>query len=237
MISLRNAILLGLTFVFLFPSCKKNIFNKTSILTLNISLTESPNSNEYLKFNNGFISVSELKINGSREEGEHLSLSKRYKDNTIINLENHSEKELDVFSIPQGLYNDLSTILVIKSDDTNSQFSVEGTYLLFDSTSFSRKEIPILVNISFDQEIEMQGVKSGEDFIVIDAKKSTVANITFNPSYWFEPVTTYLLDNAEISLINKQSSIVISPIQNTKIYNLIINRIQESSLISFHQKS
>src|SRR5690606_13320533 len=73
----------------------------------------------------------------------------------------------------------------------------------------------------------------GSQQVVVKEGKQYTARLTFQPQRWMDLINPRMLQSGKLSLVNGEPTIVISRHQNEAIYNLLVNRIEQSALFLF----
>ena len=131
-----------------------------------------------------------------------------------------------VFDIPQGDYTELVITFSTKYNNGNSNISVKGTY-----TDTSGVSIPLLYEFKDDDSISIIGEDDdGDATIVLDKKVSVNTLVKFDPVYWFATVSNNLFDNATLVDVNGTQTILVNSSTNGDIYDLVVDRMEETAL-------
>jgi len=142
--------------------------------------------------------------------------------------ETQSIPELN-FMIPQGEYDRIDIRMRTYDDDNTISILVEGTY-----TYSGGGAIPFRFEFEDSEQFKIRAENNGSGNIVLDKDVSSLAKIVLDPKHWFEPVPISLFENADITNVNGTNTIVINKDENDDIYDLVVDRIDETPIIVFN---
>ena len=204
-------------------SCKKNELKKPTDVTFKMDINRNVSQQGHLVFN---VLIQDFTIEGERKEGESVSFSKSFPQGLNINFSpTNSISEL-VFDIPQGDYYSLVIDFSTKYNNGNSNLTVKGTY-----TNTSGVSTPLIYEFRDDDNISIVGEDDEGDATIVLSKDTPVNTlIKFDPIYWFAPVSNNLLDNATLENINGVQTILVNSSTNEDIYDLVVDRMEETAL-------
>ncbi len=221
----------------LFSSCndKKKWKLPTELsTTVNIRNTISPSNN--IVFTKGSITLSEFQFDGERDQGEDMFFVKPLE---VLNIpfSGNYVNELN-FDIPQGTYSKIIISLKTQSpvsakeDPLNNNhgegsISIEGTY-----TDYEGNQYPLYFDLNTAEHFSVIAKSnSGNNQILFDKDVPMTANISFDPVYWFQTISSSMLDeitdemDMEQESNNNSEAILINKDHNSALYDIIVNRI------------
>lgn len=204
---------------------KKDQWKLPTDVAFKMDINRTVSSNGKLEFTKGVITLASFNFEGKREQGDDVYFSKSFSNGLNIVFDpNTTISELD-FDIPQGTYNKIAISFETSDDYGDESIIVEGTYI---HTNGSLYPIKFEFNDSEYFSIIAKSV-SGNSQIILNQNVASFAKIKLNPLHWFQVISTSMLDNADLVDINGVSTIVVSEDENENIYNLVVDRIDESS--------
>jgi len=205
--------------------CKKNKFKKPTDVSIKMDINRNASPQEHLIFTSGSIFLGSFSIEGERQEGEPIAFSKSFSQGLNVNFSSISNIPELAFDIPQGNYYELVVSFGTLYNNGNNTVVVNGTYTNSSSVSFPLKfEFKAVDNFSIVGEDDEGGAT-----IVLDKEVSASALIKFDPVYWFGTVSNNLFDNAGLVNVSGQQTILVNSTTNEDIYDLIVDRMEEST--------
>jgi molybdopterin converting factor small subunit len=76
---------------------------------------------------------------------------------------------------------------------------------------------------------------NGQAEVILDRNNTNNGNLIFDPSYWFSIITPKILNDAFIGVIDGKKYIFLNKYVNSKIYNSIFNRMEESTSLIINE--
>jgi len=76
---------------------------------------------------------------------------------------------------------------------------------------------------------------NGQSEVILDRNNINNGNLIFDPSYWFSIITPKILNDAFIGVIDGKKYIFLNKYVNSKIYNSIFNRMEESTSLIINE--
>ncbi len=209
---------------FLLQSCGKK-WKKTTNVAFKFEINKQ--SNGYLKFNDGYIYIKEIKFSGDRKQGEDVYFNRDFGNESKANFIT-SSTFVD-FDIPQGTYTDIEIEIEACEHSGEEVLELTGTYINDYGDTF-------LVEFIFDLKIIFQ-IKAesadGNNEIVLIEDKPAVATTIFDPLFWFGTVTKTMLDSADVEDDDGIPTIEISDSDNEYIYILVLGKIDKGNRMVF----
>lgn len=212
-----------LVVIFLLPSCGKKWKKPTHISCFFLLNNSSPG---LVNITSGNIVISEIDFNGKRKQGTtNVSFQKNFDNGLNIPLSLSKSVSDIIFDIPQGTYTTADFNIKIKDLNNNPSLTLTGTYINTLSVS-----VPLIFTMDADETIEptSKSANGGTEIILIENKPPQL-NINLNPNYWFQSISQYMLESAELTDVDSVMTIQINKDKNPEIYNLIVGRIKNGS--------
>ena len=190
-----------------------------------MDINRSTSSNGKLVFTSGTIILEEFDFEGEREQGDDVYFTKSFPGGLSIPFDpNGNIAELD-FDIPQGTYNRISISFETFDDLGDDNIVVNGTY-----TNTSGTDYPIRFEFKSAEYFDIVAEDySGSSQIILDKDIAVSTKIQLDPIHWFQVVSTSLLDNADVVNVGGTPTIVISEDENDDIFDLVVDRLDEST--------
>lgn len=252
-----------LMFVVLFltlasSSCKKE-WKKTTTVNLKFDFLQQ-NTSSKMVFNTGFLTIHEVHFSGVRKQGDNVDFTDDLGHGSNIDFATGISSPIS-YDIPQGTYTNINMEFKINEKNPSSpSILLNGIYLKDDTETDSTdtnstetgsigndstgsddstkensiKEIPIQFIFNSGEFFSVQATTAdGSNEIVLIEDQPATVTVTFDSGYWFALITPNLLENAQLSMVNGVSTIVISKEQNQNIYDLIVPRINQTTKVIF----
>lgn len=209
--------------------CKKSELKKPADVSIQMDINRAFNSEENLSFNSGYIRIAEFSVEGTRQEGAPVEMSKSFPGGLLIQFNaNLSISELDL-EIPQGNYTDLDIEFDTFDDNDEPTIQVSGIY-----TNSSSQTFPVLFQFESSETFSINGEsENGEAVIILDKNIPSHTLIQFDPQYWFDIVTNSMWNNADMTMVEGTLTIVISDSHNEDIYDIVADRVDEATEATF----
>lgn len=225
---MQKIIVLTLTIFITIIGCKKDELKLPTDVSFKMDINRNPSASGHLIFNNGFILLSEFEIEGTRQEGDPFLFNKSFPKGLMINFNpTNSISELE-FDIPQGIYTDMDISFETFDDNDDITILVEGTY-----TNQSNISYPIRFEFLSSEYFNING-ESESGTIVLNKDKPITAFVKFDPIYWFDSISNNMLNNAELIDLGGELTILINENENTNIYDIVVDRIDEKTSVIFN---
>lgn len=210
-----------------FAGCNKKYKEPTEV-EFHMDINKAPSVSGMLTFSDGYFIMKRLDFDGDREKGEDVSFTRNYDTGLQIPFGLSTNIEDLNFSIPQGVYKSVelafdtyvgsSPCIVVNAV---YQYSGGGT-------------IPVLFEFDDSEEFAISAESEDGSLIVLDAEIASQAKIVLDPSHWFQPIPTTYFESATLTNIGGANTIVINKNTNEDIYDLILDRIDESTEAIFN---
>lgn len=173
--------------------------------------------------------LESFSFEGEREKGDDVYFDRQYEGNEKINFSNLSEIEFMNFEIPQGDYKRVDLEFDLDSDEEQS-IKIQGTY-----TYNNNQSIPFLYIFDDDDKFRIRAEDdAGNNTILLNTDVPTNAKVLVDADYIFSILSSSQLENASTQFINGVATIVVSDSENEAIYDLIVDRVEESMSVKFN---
>ncbi|MBN4073121.1 hypothetical protein JYT74_03660 [Crocinitomix catalasitica] len=207
-------------------ACKKNELKKPTDVSMKMDINRNVSAQGHLIFTGGSIILSSFNVNGERQEGSPISFSKSFNTGLNVNFSPSNNIPELVFDIPQGNYYELIITFATVYNSGNNTVIVNGTYTNASSTTF-----PLVFEFKAADSFSIIGEDDeGAATIILDKNVSASTLIKFDPVYWFATVSNSLFDSATLVDIGGQMTILVNSSTNEDIYDLVVDRMEESTL-------
>jgi hypothetical protein len=218
-------LVLFLTLLILFLSCKKNELKKPAGVAVKIDINRGPSSEGHLIFSDGYIRLAEFSVEGVRQEGGDVELTKEFEQGNLAYFSSsNTVPNLDI-EIPQGNYIDLDVSFDIFDGNDQPTIRVEGIY-----TNQSNQTTPIVFEFLSSEYFSINSESDdGNSIITLDKNIASSVLIKLDPIYWFDIVSYSMWDNATLVEINGEMTILINEGVNENIYDIVVDRIDEQT--------
>lgn len=212
-----NRILVYLGIFFLL-GCNKNELKEPINLEVNLSLNNDTENMEHLYFSGGFIYLSSFSFEGKREGADDVFFEKEWSEGKLLAL---SSSDNLSFQIPKGNYFITAAQFELFDDNDNITLRIEGEF------NNENDLKPLIFEFS-----------SNEYFSIIDDTELEVNSdllyqIVLDPVFWFSTITKADLTNANTRSIGGRETIYIGENFNENLYDIIIDKLDESLEVSF----
>lgn len=210
----------------LLVSCGK--YKKPTEVDFYVDFTTSSTVGGNLTFSSGYVIVEEFDFDGDRERGDDVRFVRKFDNGLLIPFSSSNPvTELD-FTIPQGEFKRID-IELETFDNNDPCIFVEGTY-----TYQNNSTIPFRFEFEDSEKFEVRAEDNNGGNIVLDKDVLSKAKIVFDPAYWFAPIPISNFENAAVSSVGGVNTIVVNKNENEAIYDIVVNRIEESLLVVFN---
>lgn len=215
--------------LFLLGACKKSQLKKPTEVNFAFDLNKSFGPNTPLKFQSGEITIANFNVAGSREEGEGVDFKRNFPGNLSTDMNNSGEVSNLDYDLPQGVYTEILLDFKTPVGSTEPTLQLEGNY-----KKTAGPNVPIQFEFTGEQQFMIYGEDfEGADRVTLDASTAEKVTIEMDPIHWFETVPLNMLDNADMVEIGNKMTILINSTTNTEIYNMVVERIDESNQAFF----
>jgi hypothetical protein len=209
----------------LLTACQKEELKQPTDVTVSIDINREESTNGHLSFQDGFIRLASFSVEGTRQEGAEVELSREFEQGNLTNFSPTLPiLNLDI-DIPQGNYTELDIAFNIFDDNDQTTIHVEGLY-----TNQSNQTFPLVFDFASSEYFSINSeAEDGNPVITLDANISSSVLITLDPVHWFDSISYNLFDNATLVEINGVMTILVDENTNTAIYDIVIDRLDEQT--------
>ena len=180
-----------------------------------------------LNFTGGTFNLTEFEIEGVRMQSDDIYFQRSFGGGTTISLNNIVIPSLD-FDIPQGTYTKIEIAFEAEGNGGNS-ITVNGSY-----TNSSSNTYPLLLEI---KEVDLYSVIAknglGNSQIILSEDIASQVRIELDPVYWFQSVSTTILDSATLVNVAGVPTILINDAYNGNILDIVNDQIDKGTDIVF----
>jgi len=204
-------------------SCK-NEWKLPTDVGFKVDINRETSSDGQIVFTNGNIVLATFEFDGEREQGDDVYFSKSFPKGLIIPFSSSTVIEELNFDIPQGTYSKIDISFETFDELGGVNITVNGFY-----TNSSSEKIPIKFEYTSSEEFDIVAVDyTGSNQIILNQDHPVNAQIEINPIHWYQIVSSTTLDDADLVDINGIPTLLISEDENEDIFDIIIDRLDES---------
>jgi len=207
--------------VLVIASCTKAELKKPTSVKFGFKANSTVESGFH--FTQGNVNVSNIMIEGNRVEGDDIYFNRPFDNPIETDLNGSSEIKEFQFDIPQGEYNQLSFSFLLKKTADLPSVSLSGKYYYQTNTP-----VDVSFQLDSDQYFDLLVSAKNQDQVILNHQQSRTGDVIFNLDYWFGAITHSMMENATVENINGLDHVTISSIENVNIYNIILNRINQT---------
>ncbi len=196
-------------------SCKKNELGMTITLkmkTTSVTVPQKALANT-IEWTSGSVLIREIVFDGELADGSSVSITHEQLSEIDL-ITGTATPEINVV-IPAGEYTDVNLGIEIQDENDVPSVIAEGTY-----TDANNNAIPIRFEFNSGEVFE-----ADFDSVIFDTNTAPTAVIDFNPSIWFAPVTSGMLDSAE--RIN--GVILVNETYNKDIFDIVADKLDDAT--------
>ncbi len=180
--------------------------------------------NGNLVWTKGNILISNFTFDGKREQGEDVFFIKEYPSGLNLFFDQNQSVEELKFEIPQGNYTKIEISYKTHGDQDDKHIKVEGTY----QNTINSTTYPVVFEFEAEEYYSIVAKTSaGNTQVTLDKDKASYVIIKTDPAYWFQAVSTNMMDNADISIVNSVQTIIINDSNNEDIYDAVRDRMDD----------
>lgn len=213
--------------ILLLSSCNK--WKEPTDVDFFVDIDKTPTINDQLTFTGGEIILEYFDFDADRDKGDDVFFDKGFENGLIIPFNiNQTVVELE-FIIPQGVYKRIDIGFRTFDDNGDNCILVLGNYDYINGNT-----IPFRFEFTDSEQFKIRAENNDGSDIILDKDVMSPAKIILNPSHWFQPVPVNDFENATITNIGGVNTILITKNENDDIYDLILDRLDESALIIFN---
>ena len=206
-----------------------NKWKKPTDVNFYVDANKTSTLNGQLTFGDGFINIEYFDFDADRVKGDDVYFTKDFTSGLSIPFdETQMVTELD-FVIPQGEYKRVDIGFRTFNDNNTVCIMIEGNYEYSGGGS-----IPFRFEFSDSEQFKIRAENDSGGNILLDKDVVSPAKIILDPNYWFETVPLSYFENADIINISGTNTIFIDKNSNDLIYDIVLDRLDESALIVFN---
>lgn len=205
--------------------CDDTSFQKVPT-EVNVVFGVSANGTANPSFDGGYIYLSSFEFEGRRTAGDDVNFELEFEPQLKVMFDSSISLPELQFEIPQGEYYRID--VRFETDDLEWEPNVLalGTY-----TSATEGSIAVRFELESSEHFDIKA--SGGDPITLTKDVAKDALIQFDPNTWFEIVPYSMFDNADKTYVDGKLTIVVSEENNEDIFELVVNRMEESCIVEF----
>ena len=206
-------------------SCKKS--KKWKIPTdvkFKMDINRSTALNGNLVWTSGNIMVANFTFDGKRDRGGDVYFTKDYSSGLNIFFDPNNTVSEWNFDIPQGTYSQIKVSYKTHGNSSDKHIVVTGTF----TNTVNSNVYPVKFEFEAEEFYSVVAkTSSGNQQIVLNKDVASTATIKADPVYWFQTVTTSMMDNATLTTVNGNPTIVINDATNGNIYDAVKDRMDD----------
>ena len=219
--------LIAITIICCFSTCQK--WKKPTDVDFYVDIEKTATLGGQLTFTGGHINIEYFDFDADREKGDDVIFNKEFTNGLVIPFNaSQSVSELE-FTIPQGEYKRVDIGFRTFDDNGDLCILVEGNY-----TYTAGSSIPFRFEFYDAEQFRIRAEDNNGGNILLDKDVTSPAKIVLDPNHWFQPVPTSYFENADVSNISGTNTILIDKNNNDIIYDIVLDRLDESALIAFN---
>jgi hypothetical protein len=207
--------------ILLITSCTKTELKKPTEIKFGFKANSNVESGFH--FTQGSVNVCHITIEGNRIEGDDIYFNRPFDTPIETDLNGSSEIQEFRFDIPQGEYNQLSFSFLLKESNEMPSINLKGMY-----HSDTNPPVSVSFQLDNDQYFDLVVSAKEQNQVILNHEQSRTGDVIFNLDYWFGAITHSMMENATIENINGLEHVAISSVQNVNIYNVVLNRINQT---------
>lgn len=206
-------------------SCKKD--KKWKIPTdvkFKMDINRSAGVSGNLVWISGNIMIANFTFDGKRDQGEDVFFTKTYSSGLNVFFDPNNPVSTWNFDIPQGTYTQINVSYKTYGSPGDKQIVVEGTY----TNTANSNVYPVKFEFEAEEFYNVVAkTSSGSTQIVLNKDVVSTATIKADPVYWFQTVTTNMMDNATFVSVSGNPTILINDATNDNIYDAVRDRMDD----------
>ncbi len=208
-------------------ACKK--WKEPTDVDFYVDIEKTATINGQLSFSRGYIILDFFDFDADREKGDDVLFDKTFANGLTIPFDAYQVVSELEFVIPQGEYKRVDISFGTFDDNGDICILVEGEY-----TYSGGDSIPFRFEFTDSEQFKIRADNSNGGNIVLDKDVQSPAKIILDPNHWFQPVPLSYFESANITNLSGTNTIVINKNDNDIIYDIVIDRLDESALIIFN---
>jgi hypothetical protein len=227
---MQRIIVFSLVISLILQGCKKDDLKLPTDVSFKMDINRNLSNTGHLVFNSGSILLAAFDIEGTRQEGDPISFGKSFPQGLSVSFSPTNNISDLFFNIPQGVYTDLDISFETFDDNGDITILVEGQY-----TNQSNITFPLRFECLSSEYFSINGESgSGSSTIVLNKDTPVTSFVKFDPIYWFGTISNNKFNNADLVNIGGQMTILINESNNSDIYDIVVDRIDETTSAIFN---
>lgn len=223
---------LFIVIIFTSASCKKkeDEWKIPTEVGFKMDINRSVSSGGNLIFSGGQIILESFRVKGKRDQGADIEFRKEWPSGLSVAFSTSGVISGIDFDIPQGTYSRIEIDFDTFDDLGDNCILVNGTFTNSIGT-------PLVVRFEYTKSEFFSIVaedESGDSQIVLDKDVPATSEIVLDPVHWFQVISDNMLESADTIHIAGVPTIVISEDENDDIYDLVLDRLDESTEAVFN---
>ena len=174
-----------------------------------------------LTFTKGKIILSKVAIEGKVSNVDNFRFERNFPLGLAVDFNNSNALEALKFDLPQGEYSELK--INFETLLTNKSIVVEG---IFDYNNPTKPNA--IIHFELDDALHFSltvaNAQGSNQFSITEAASNDI-EVLLNPPYWFNNITSTMMNNASTTTIGNQTHIIINQSTNSTMYQDIEARI------------
>ncbi len=208
-------------------SCKKkdDEWKIPTEVGFKMDINRSTSSGGNLVFSGGTIILESFRVKGKRDQGADIEFRKEWNTGLSMTFSSTGVISAIDFDIPQGSYSKIEIEFDTFDDFGDNCILVNGTFT-------NSVGAPIAVRFEYTKSEYFSIVaedKAGGGQIVLDADIAATSEIVLDPIHWFQIISDNMMENADTVHIGGVPTIIISDDVNDNIFDLVLDRLDEST--------
>jgi hypothetical protein len=213
-----------------FFSCEKDTWKEPADVDFVLDINRSTGLGGKLYFNKATIILGNFIFDGDRVQGDDVYFSNTYPSGLSVPCDPSINIPDLNFDIPQGTFTRITISFTTTPALGENQIVVEGVY----SNSMAGIDYPIRFEFKASQTFSITSQNAnGNSEIILEKDRQSTPCITFDPVYWFQPISQSMLNSADLFDVNGVPTILVCDSCNLTIYSIVANRIGEGAKIVF----
>lgn len=212
-------------FIIFSVSCKKS--KKWKIPTdvaFKMDINHSTGLGGALAWTSGNIMIANFTFDGKRVRGGDVYFTKNYTAGLNVFFDPNTTVSEWAFDIPQGTYTKINISYKTFGNPGDKHIVVKGTY----KNTVNSNIYPVQFEFEAEEFYNIVAkTSSGSTEIVLSKDISSTALIKADPVYWFQTVTTTMMNNAALVTISGTPTILITDAANGDIYDAVRDRMDD----------
>lgn len=210
-----------------FTACNK--WKEPTDVNFYVDANKTATLNGQLTFNGGFINIEYFDFDADRVKGDDVFFTKDFANGLSIPFDaTQMVAELD-FVIPQGEYKRIDIGFRTFDDNNTVGIMVEGVYSYSGGGS-----IPFRFEFKNSEQFKIRAENDSGGNILLDKDVLSPAKIILDPNHWFQTVPVSYFENADVTNLSGTNTIFIDESNNDLIYDIVLDRLDESAVIVFN---